>query len=56
MYNPEAWAIHWDKQNPSDFKKRCDESRALQEDYNKQYEKKIADLQKIKDLQPKEKK
>ena len=56
MYNPEAWAIKWDKQNPTDFKKQCDESRALQNDYNKKYEKKMVDLQKIKDLQPKEKK
>jgi hypothetical protein len=56
MYNPESWANHWDKQNPTDFKKRCEESRALQEDYKKTYEKKMADLQKIKDLQPKEKK
>jgi len=56
MYNSEAWANHWDKKNPSDFKKQCDTSGALQEDYKKIYEKKMAELQKIKDLQPKEKK
>lgn len=28
-----AFAKHWDKQNPSNFVRSCDESRRLQEDY-----------------------
>jgi len=50
MYNPKAWADDWDKRNPTEFKKKCDESRMLQEEYKKAHEKKI------RDLQPKEKK
>ena len=29
-----AFAKHWDKQNPSNFVRSCDESRRLQEDDN----------------------
>jgi hypothetical protein len=28
-----AFAKHWDKKNPSDFVRACDESRKIREDY-----------------------
>ena len=56
MLNPQAWATHWDKNNPSKFKQDCDHSRTLQEEYEKTREKKLKELQQLKDLQPKEKK
>ena len=56
MYNPNAWANEWDKHNPTKFKEECEKSGALQYEYQKNYENKMKELQKIKDLQPKEKK
>jgi hypothetical protein len=56
MYNPQAWADHWDKNNPSKFKQSCDQSRVLQEEYQKEREKKLKELQQINELLSKEKK
>jgi hypothetical protein len=46
MYNPEAWANHWDKMNPSKHKQECEDSRVRQEEYRKAYDKRIELLKK----------
>jgi hypothetical protein len=46
MYNPEAWAKHWDKMNPTKHKQACDDSRVRQEEYRKAYDNKIKMLNK----------
>jgi hypothetical protein len=37
-----AFAKNWDRKNPSQFKRACDESKALREDYARQRETRAA--------------
>jgi len=50
MLNPEAWAKHWDKMNPSNHKQECNDSRVRQEEYRKAYDNKLKLLKKDNEL------
>ena len=50
MLNPEAWATHWDKMNPSKHKQECDDSRLRQEEHHRAYDNRIKLLKKDKEL------